>query len=120
MGEVSGRRRRLSQVIWMEKNGRKHLSVVKSTRKLGRMKPFSRNEVRISLAKAEGPFATRSNEVLFIEQLSSVKFYSCSIQCKFLVSGDTYKLSKWSSAFLDSHSSAKAVLRFSSVLGFYD
>ena len=48
------------------------------------------------------------------------KFYSCSSQCKFLVSGDTYKLSKWSSAFLDSHSSAKAVLRFSSVLGFYD
>lgn len=81
MGEVSGRRRRLSQVIWMEKNGRKHLSVVKSTRKLGRMKPFSRNEVRISLAKAEGPFATRSNEVLFIEQLSSAKHRGQYCQC---------------------------------------
>lgn len=73
MGEVSGRRRHLSQVVWMEKNARKHLSVVKSMRKLGRMKPFSRNEVRISLAKAEGPFVTISNEVLFIEQLSCAK-----------------------------------------------
>ena len=73
MGEGSGRRRHLSQVVWMEKKAIKHLSVVKSMRKLGRMKPFSRNEVRISLAKAEGPFVTISNEVLFIEQLSCAK-----------------------------------------------
>lgn len=81
MREVSGRRRHLSQVVWMEKNGRKHLSVVKSRRKLGRMKPCSRNEVRISLANAERPFVTISNEVVFTEQLSCAKHGGQYCQC---------------------------------------
>lgn len=34
------------------------------------MKPFSRKEVQISWAEAEGPFAIINNEVSFIEQLS--------------------------------------------------
>ena len=45
------------------------------------MKPFSRNEVQISLAKAEGPFVTISNEVLLIEQLSCAKHSGQSCQC---------------------------------------
>ena len=81
MREVSGRRRHLSQVVWMGEEWEKTSEGSEKQERTREDEAISRNEVQISLAKAEGPFVTISNEVLLIEQLSCAKHSGQSCQC---------------------------------------